>query len=783
MHLSFPKDASTHLMKRQLLIAGLLLQSAFIFVFAQKPTVSPSSAQSTPPAPRPSPSPAQSPAPEISSDDVVRITANLVQIDAVVTDSKGRQITDLTDQDFEILEDGRSQKITNLSYVSIKSSPVATSPSPANTKGAAAGPPVTIRPEAVHRTIALVVDDLGLSFESTAYVREALKKFVEQQMQAGDLVAIIRTRAGTGPLQQFTADKRLLYAAIDRIRWNPNGTGLIGAFAPLDLDPLTKLKIRAASTIPGGLPAVGDATNQPGNATARLEQFRKEIFSVGTVGALKFVVEGMRSLPGRKAVILMSDGISIFDSLKDDGGRHTSSPPKEPGANRVMDALRQLTDFANRASVVIYTMDARGLQTLGLTAGDNTDDQSSGTVRDGLSNRQAEFINSQEGLNYLSQQTGGFLIHDTNDLSRGIEKVLDDQKGYYLIGYRPDDSTFNANGQRSFHRLTVHVKRAGLKVRARTGFYGITDEENRAAAKSGDERMAEALISPFSSADVHLRMTSLFGNDAQNQPVMRALLHIDGRDLTFADVEDGWHQIKFEIVAVTFGDGGVVVDKFARNEQMRVREDAFRQAQKHGLIYTLNVPLHRAGAYQLRVAVRDEDSNRIGAASQFIEVPDLKKGELALSGIVMAGIDPASTSAQAPGTSTSRPETVNSELEAQANPAVRRMCAGMLLNYAYSVYNAVIDKRTHQPQLQTQVRLFRGTDLIYTGKLSKLATLDGPQQSNSKQRKPISAVGTFQLGSKEEPGDYFLEVIVTDLLADKNHNTTVSWIDFEVLQQ
>ena len=85
--------------------------------------------------------------------------------------------------------------------------------------------------------MALVVDDLGLSFESTAFLRDSLKKFVNQQMQPGDLVAIIRTGAGVGALQQFTTDKRLLNAAIERIRWNPNGRGGISAFAAIERDP------------------------------------------------------------------------------------------------------------------------------------------------------------------------------------------------------------------------------------------------------------------------------------------------------------------------------------------------------------------------------------------------------------------------------------------------------------------------------------------------------------------------------------------------------------------
>lgn len=263
---------------------------------------------------------------------------------------------------------------------------------------------------------------------------------------------------------------------------------------------------------------------------------------------------------------------------------------------------------------------------------------------------------------------------------------------------------------------------------------------------------------------------------------MRALLHIEGHDLTFTEAPDGWHQVSFEILAVTFGDGGTVADKFGSTETMRVRDNGYRQAQEHGLIYTLNVPLRKAGAYQLRVAVRDVNSKRVGAANQFVEVPDLKKGQLALSGIVVAGVSPAaaspplltpaSTSEPATG---AKPGDLNSALDAQASPAVRRMHPGMILNYAYSIYNVARDKQTQRPRLQTQVRLYRTGQLVYTGEVVPMEA--APQIG----LKPISALGTLQLGINEKPGDYFLQIIVTDLLADKKHNTTTSWIDFEIL--
>src|SRR5205823_13012047 len=100
-------------------------------------------------------------------------------------------------------------------------------------------PRTALRPEQIRRTIALVVDDLSLSFESAYQTRRALKKFVDEQMQEGDLVAIVRTGAGIGALQQFTSDKAMLYAAIEKVKWNPLGSGGISAFAPVEDAPLS----------------------------------------------------------------------------------------------------------------------------------------------------------------------------------------------------------------------------------------------------------------------------------------------------------------------------------------------------------------------------------------------------------------------------------------------------------------------------------------------------------------------------------------------------------------
>ncbi len=168
-------------------------------------------------------------------DEVVRITTNLVQVDAVVTDKKGSLVTDLKPEEFQIFEDGKPRQISNFSLVLLPGQSAAQPGKSALAidRNAPGVPPVPLRPEQGRRTIALVVDDLGLSFESTYHVREALKKYVDQQMLPGDLVAIIRTSGGIGALQQFTTDKRQLYAAIEKIRWYPNGRSGVSAIAPI----------------------------------------------------------------------------------------------------------------------------------------------------------------------------------------------------------------------------------------------------------------------------------------------------------------------------------------------------------------------------------------------------------------------------------------------------------------------------------------------------------------------------------------------------------------------
>jgi len=737
-----------------LLAAVLLIQAASVS-FSQQPQSSPT------PAPQ-----LKQTSPQKAEDvDVVRITTNLVQVDAVVTDKNGKIVTDLQPNEVEIYEDGHKQKITNFSYYVADSTPTATNEKQAATKpdkDTPFTPPTILKPEDVRRTIALVIDDLGLSFESTHYVRQALKKFVDQQMQPGDLVAIIRTSGGMGALQQFSSDKRQLYAAIDRVKYNAMGRGGIGAFAPIE-----------SSTIND--PNVADAAN---TAQADFDQFREDVFAVGTLGALNYVIRGLRELPGRKSILLLSDGIKIFN--RDDPGR----------SDRVLDALQRLTDLANRASVVIYTMDARGLQTLGMTAADNVSGMSAQQVEDQLSNRRADFFESQNGLNYLAQQTGGIPIRNTNDLSGGIKRVLEDQRGYYLIGYRPDQSTFDPRtGRRKFHKLKLEVTRPGkFTVRMRNGFFGVTDEERNPRPATLAQQLVHALSSPFNSTGVHLQLTSLFANDVKVGSFMRSVLHIDAHDLTFTDAPDNRHKCVFDVLAMTFGDNGVPVDQSGKTFTLLLNDGWYKRVQRDGLVYFVTVPIKKPGAYQLRMSLRDSSSERIGSASQFVEVPDLKKNRLALSGLSIAGSFPNQRASQSKPAATDPANANNAaaqvaqsadaadEGNADASPVVRHFTRGMAMDYGFMIYNARLDKTTNHPQLTTQVRLYRDGKEVFVGRINPY---DVKTQTDPKR---LIGGGRILLGTDLAPGDYVVQISVTDALADEKHRTATQWMDFEIVK-
>ncbi len=700
--------------------------------------------------------PKPSPTPPKNDDDVVIINTTLIQIDVTVTDKKGQIVKDLKPEDFEVYENKEPQKITNFSFIQTDSKPKPTPTPVSNSKGniSVPIPPAQIKLENVKRTVALVVDDLSLSFESTAYVRRALKKFVDEQMQEGDLVAIIRTGAGIGALQQFTSDKRQLYAAIEKVKWNPSGGGGISAFAPIEQS--------FADFIKNANPNMTEEEYQAAKGREREgDNFRGEVFATGTLGALNYIIKGMKDLPGRKSVMLISEGFQILQTDRDGFSEVASQ------TNTI---LRNLIDIANRSSVVIYSMDARGLQTLGVNAADNTNGLDSNQINQQLDDRKTKLIETQASLKTIAEETGGFAVINNNDLSGGVQKMLNDQTGYYLIGYEPDEETFDAKTRR-FNRLNIKVKnRPDLQVRYRSGFFGVTDAQEKketvVAKLTPTQQIMNAISSPFGQNDISLTMNSLFGNNVKTGNYVLSFLHIKASDLVFKELPDGKYQAVFDIVALTFGDNGIIIDQFSNNFTIKVSKDGYKNALEKGFVYNFSLPIKKAGAYQMRVALRDAESEKVGSASQFVEIPNLKKGKLTISGMVLENLTEEDLQREA------KNERIKSDV--MNNTSLRKFKKGTILRYGFEVYNAKIESLSQKPNLKTQVRVFHEGKMILEGKIvdANLTTIT-PK---------ISSASAISLGNVLKTGEYVLQIIIIDTLAKEKNQIATQFIQFEVIE-
>lgn len=698
--------------------------------------------------------------PPADDDDVVKITTTLIQIDVTVTDKKGNVIKDLKPEEVEIYENGKKQNVSNFSFINgVREQTVETpeNPQPSNVPI----PPTQVRPENVRRTISLVVDDLSLSFESTYFVKRALKKFVDEQMQDGDLVAIIRTGAGIGALQQFTTDKRQLYAAIEKVRWNPIGSGGVAAFEPIRPKMDDVLKQNAVITKKSA-----DEESAPRD-DEDFESMREGIFATGTLGAVNYIVRGMQDLPGRKSIMLFSDGFRLFDTVSI-GGRGSKAVMKS--SSRVMDSLTQLIDAANRASVVIYTMDARGLVYTGISAEDDLSYLTQERINEELSDRREKLFDTQDGLSFLARQTGGIAILNNNDLVGGVRRMLNDQS-YYLIGYEPDDEVFDPQ-KRRFNKLDVKVTRPGMKVRYRSGFFGISDDQIAALPKNNltpQQKVANALTSPFAVNDIPLRLNAVFGNDPKQGSFIRSFMHIDADNINFIDVPGGKKKAVFDILAVAFGDNGLAIDNINKKFTATVDEPTYQLVKEKGLIYDFFFPVKKPGAYQLRIAVFDTGSEKVGSANQFIEVANINKKRLMLSGIIVSNLIYKDWQ-----------NVVNGkEPENSANPvgdtAVRQFKAGTVLTYGAMIYNPKTAPNG-KPDLTAQMKLFKDGKPVYEGKILPVS----PENVIDPQR--VSVSGSLNLGAEMQPGDYILQIVVTDNQAKKKRQTVSQFMPFEIIQ-
>jgi VWFA-related protein len=537
----------------------------------------------------------------------LRVTVNLIQLDATVTDASGRPVPGLTGDDFRVLLDGKPQRVTYCTYIQPSGPSVSaerTEPLPVS----AARPPMPLdsRQHApVGRAIALYIADLLTSSESIPAIRGGLRKFVNEQMRPGDSVAILRSSAGEGALQEFTSDRHLLLDAIDAIRWSPSAAGIGGSTAYEQL----------------GKPAVGGihAANLDQEATRRTI----ERATLSTIDSLRKVVRGMTQRPGRKSLVILSDGLRLTspDEVSPTGEREAGS-----GAfvGPIYLSMRNLADESVRAGVVIYAIDTRGTASLTAGAADHLELSAGASgatpppawVWEQTQSRRDDYREQQWGSNYLASLTGGFAITEANRIEAGLERVMADQSGYYLLAFQPPSEVVSADsgGEPIYHRLKVSVTRPKLAVRSHSGFFGRTETPER--------------------LPIHLDVDAAPLAEKKGNLIYVAV-RIDGKDLAFAGPPTHRTAMVHLTVRVYNPLGDVLSGGIDQLRRIDVDEEGYRRAREYGLIYTTALEAPKPGAYEIRVTCRDEANTNSGASAQSVAIPQVKTNESRISAIVL----------------------------------------------------------------------------------------------------------------------------------------------------
>lgn len=248
-----------------------------------------------------------------------------------------------------------------------------------------------------------------------------------------------------------------------------------------------------------------------------------------------------------------------------------------------------------------------------------------------------------------------------------------------------------------------------------------------------------------------------------------ALFHIDGNDLRLTDEGNGDKKAVLDVVAVVLDEKGAVIDEFNRTYPIRIPKQGVATVQQYGLDFSTDIPFKKPGVYTFRLAVRDNNSKRLGSAGDFIEIPEVKKNKFVVSGLVAYGTDQAGNSL----IPKHRPVDASfAPVFSESVPSLRRFSQNSTLSYNYAIYNAKLDA-SGKPNLTREIRLYRDGKLLASFPEVPLKLALAADSVRIEDR------GNVTIGSSIEIGEYVLQLIVRDKVGNKVGS---QWLDFEVVQ-
>jgi len=557
-------------------------------------------------------------------DSAIRISTSLVEVRAVVTDGSGKPVTGLRAEDFEVLEDKTPQEIGFFSAVTVGSAVITSSreaaapTAPATTTASTRGPVPTTSPA---RTVVLFVDNIHMTGANLLLARQALKRFIAESVTGDDLAALMTSGSSLGLFSQFTRDKRLLSMGVDKI--GAAGTNRNTLFTPY---LSAQIERNDPSALQFGIVTLQqeDGITGPPQVMENLTRARaRQILSEAayqrslTLNTLKALTERLATLPGQRLIVMLSDGFTLFDR----NAGYDTYP------------LQEITSKAAVSGVVIYTIETKGLEPPAMTDASQRGPIGLPAAQTFLSGERTE---NQNVMNALARDTGGEPIRNNNDIKAGMKRSLDENAIYYSIGYYPASE----EAPKKLRKLTVRIKsHPDYKVRAQQGYIPAIFAKANAeeAARTPKERLIRAMVSPLATSGIGIYATADFIETEADDAQVTLQVYIDGAKLQYREEEER-RKFELDLLAVVFNSTGSQVTANETAIRSKLLPATYEAGRSAGYRFTTRVPLP-PGFYQIRIGVREPESDIMGTTAAWVQVPDTKKKKLALSNILLT--DPA----------------------------------------------------------------------------------------------------------------------------------------------
>jgi VWFA-related protein len=671
------------------------------------------------------PAPSASPSPAPPSNAAFPSQVELVTVDVVVVDKKGNAVTGLTQADFQITEDDRAQTIASFESVQV----------PATASTVAPQRPRVSTNQAVEsrtgRSFVVLFDDVHLTAQNAQRAKQAVAEFLRTGVREGDRVTLVATGGGAWWSTRMEAGRDELIALLKRLdgRYIPD-------MSPERMSDHEAMRIHVYRDAQYEARVARRFDTYGASASARQQQQSQEMYQDGdpfvraraadvyfqalsrnriTMQVLERVFLSLAPVRGRKSVILVSQGF-IYDPN--------------------MDEFKTALQASRRSNAALYFLDTRGLQ--GMPAyftaefGPAIDNQDVG----------AAFVDTLEeaaGAESLAHDSGGFSVKNTNDLSKGIVRIAEDSRNYYLLGYNPADPKRDGK----FRKIQVKVPgRKGLQIRARKGYYAPLEGGKAVQAPKGvDPDIQAALDSPYDERQVPIRMTSyVFDETLLGKANVIVAADVDVNAFAFKE-ENGRFSDTLEFLMVVAHRETGEFFRYDQKIEMNLLPATRERVGKAWMPVVRDFELS-AGGYQAKLVVRDKNSGAIGTLVHEFEVPDL--ASLRVSTPVISDTLLPQTDKTAPP---------------RAAVVVRRTFAPSVLYAQFEVYGAAREKGSAMPRVSAGYEVRRKGDGTVAVKVE-------PSRITPTS---LGKLARFVGASLEQvpDGDYEFVLTVTDQVANK----------------